>query len=105
MLMANTKGALLGTASPDSPGIRTIILAIEEPELYIHPQMQRMIYRVLREFSMTDQVIYSTNSLSFVDVREYHRIGIVRKVSVTNGTRVHQCKEGVLGTSEEKKGF
>ncbi len=104
-LIANTKGTLLDTGSLDVSEAKTIILAIEEPELYIHPQMQRMVYRVLREFSETDQVIFSTHSLSFVDVGEYHCIGVVRKASVVNGTRIHQCGEGVLGTPEEKKGF
>ena len=49
----------------------SIILAIEEPELYIHPQMQRLIFGVLREFAKTDQVIYSTHSPAFI---EYLRI-------------------------------
>lgn len=94
----------------DSP----IILAIEEPELYIHPHAQRRIYGVLKEFAGVlngddsaedfDQVLYSTHSPRFVDVSQYERIAVVRKNPET-GTEVRQCEAGVLGIPEERKGF
>ena len=94
----------------DSP----IILAIEEPELYIHPHAQRRIYRVLKEFAGVlngddsagdfDQVLYSTHSPRFVDVSQYERIAVVRKNPET-GTETRQCEAGVLGIPEEEKGF
>jgi putative ATP-dependent endonuclease of the OLD family len=84
---------------------RPIILAIEEPELYIHPQMQRLVFSVLRDFSKDDQVIYTTHSPAFVDIAAYNCIGVVRKQSVAVGTRVHQCQHGVLGSTEDRKGF
>ena len=93
---------------------RPIILGIEEPELYIHPHAQRLIFRVLKEFAGltddadqalgTDQVIYSTHSPAFVDISRYERIGVVRK-EATAGTIIKQCAVGVLGTVEERKGF
>ena len=93
---------------------RPIILGIEEPELYIHPNAQRLIYRVLKEFSGltddadqalgTDQVIYTTHSPAFVDIIRYERIGVVRKEPAA-GTIIRQCAVGVLGTVEERKGF
>ena len=93
---------------------RPIILGIEEPELYIHPHAQRLIYRVLKDFagltddpdeaSGTDQVIYTTHSPAFVDISRYERIGVVRKYSPA-GTKIRQCAVGVLGTVEERKGF
>lgn len=99
-----------GETSKDSP----IILAIEEPELYIHPHAQRRIYGVLKEFAGvsngagsaedSDQVIYSTHSPRFIDVSQYERVAVVRKNSET-GTKVTQCDAGVLGTPEERKGF
>ncbi|MGC3938736.1 AAA family ATPase [Roseobacter sp. EG26] len=64
---------------------RPIILAIEEPELYIHPHSQRLIFRVLREFAGvgeddaeaagSDQVIYTTHSSAFIEVWNYQRKG------------------------------
>ena len=93
---------------------RPIILGIEEPELYIHPHAQRLIYRVLKDFAGltddaddalgTDQVIYTTHSPAFVDISRYERIGVVRKDSAS-GTRIRQCAVGVLGTLQERKGF
>ena len=95
--------------------IKPIILAIEEPELYIHPHSQRLIFRVLREFSGsngdedqasgTDQVIYSTHSPSFVEVWNYQRIGIVTKTSTEEGTTVRQAQRGVLGSPSERRAF
>lgn len=105
---------LIKSGSVASSG-RPIILAIEEPELYIHPHYQRLIFRVLREFAGLnaddaeptgiDQVIYTTHSPAFVEVWNYDRIGVVRKPSLEVGTVVHQAPEGVLGSPEDKKAF
>lgn len=107
-LILNERGSLIKSDNPPKQ-VKPIILAIEEPELYIHPQLERLIFKVLKEFASTtgthDQVIYSTHSPAFVDVWSYHKIGVVRKDSVEVGTKVHQCKDGVLGNEEEHKGF
>lgn len=96
-------------------GQRPIILAIEEPELYIHPHCQRLIFRVMREFAGslddesaaegTDQILYTTHSPAFVEVWNYDRIGIVRKPNLAVGTVIKQAAKGVLGDAEEKKTF
>jgi putative ATP-dependent endonuclease of OLD family len=93
---------------------RPIILAIEEPELYIHPHTQRLIYQVLKEFAGfageedaatgTDQVLYTTHCPAFVDVSRYERVGVVRK-DAASGTKVRQCEPGVLGSAADRKGF
>jgi hypothetical protein len=42
-------------------GVRGLLLLVEEPELYLRPQAQRYLYRILREFAACgNQVIYST---------------------------------------------
>lgn len=94
---------------------RNIILAIEEPELYIHPHCQRLIFRVLKEFSGAtddnienyggDQVIYTTHSPAFIEVWNYHRIGLVRKPDLETGTNITQVDKGVLGDPDERKAF
>jgi putative ATP-dependent endonuclease of the OLD family len=107
---------LIGAARQRADGnSRPIILAIEEPELYIHPHCQRLIFRVLREFAGvgedeadaagSDQVIYTTHAPAFIEVWNYHRIGLVRKPDLATGTVITQAARGVLGDPEDRKVF
>lgn len=91
--------------SVEGNGPPSIILAIEEPELYIHPQVQRLIYRVLGRFAASDQVIYTTHAPSFVDVYEYENIGLVQKPDVISGTELHQCLEDPIPDKNERDRF
>lgn len=107
-LILNQRGQLipaLEMTTESKTEHKSIILAIEEPELYIHPQMQRLIFGVLRDFAETDQVIYSTHSPMFIDVWRYERIGVVRKDSVSTGTYVYTCDVGTLDQKDERKTF
>ncbi|MBA7493096.1 hypothetical protein ES702_03651 [subsurface metagenome] len=59
---------------------RTTIFAIEEPELYLHPQSQRSLMSVFQEIvSGEDQVIYSTQSSLFIDIGRFDQICIMRR--------------------------
>lgn len=55
------------------------ILLIEEPEMFLHPQMQRSLYKTLCEIGKNNQVIYTTHSPHFVSVPEYNDVLVVRK--------------------------
>ena len=105
---------MLVKSGPQTAATRPIILGIEEPELYIHPHAQRLIYSVLKEFAGlagdvdlavgNDQILYTTHCPAFVDVSRYERVGVVRKEDAA-GTTVRQCEVGVLGSVAERQGF
>jgi len=59
---------------------RSTIIAVEEPELYMHPQAQRTLMRVFHDIGAgRDQVFYTTHSSLFVDVAHFDEICIMRK--------------------------
>ncbi|WP_157891468.1 ATP-dependent nuclease [Candidatus Mancarchaeum acidiphilum] len=63
---------------------KSVILAIEEPELHFHPQACRNFYNRLRLLSESGlQVIYSTHSPYFVDVSKFESLHVVRKKNST----------------------
>ena len=57
------------------------ILLIEEPEMFLHPQMQRSLYKTLCRIGEKNQVIYTTHSPHFVTVPDYHQIVLARKTA------------------------
>ena len=71
-------------------GVSGLLLLIEEPELYLRPQAQRYLYRLLREFALAgNQVIYSTHSPAFLNVARLDELVFVERLPRT-GTRALQ---------------
>jgi len=62
------------TATTGAETRRTLIFAVEEPELYMHPQAQRTIRRLFKDVAKTDQVFFSTHSSFMVDVAFFDEI-------------------------------
>lgn len=73
---------------------RSLILAVEEPELYMHPQAQRTIRRVFRKIvGGDDQIIFSTHSSLLVDVAYFDEIiRLESRVGTVNGKKVTQSE-------------
>jgi predicted ATP-dependent endonuclease of OLD family len=62
------------------------IFLIEEPEMFLHPHMQRSLYSTIRNIGKTNQVIYITHSPHFVTIPEFDEIRIIKRG--VNGTEV-----------------
>ncbi|MDI6602547.1 MAG: AAA family ATPase [Patescibacteria group bacterium] len=55
-------------------------MAIEEPELYLHPHGCRHFYKLLKKLSENGiQIIYTTHERSFVDLANFQSIHLIRK--------------------------
>lgn len=71
-------------------GVGGVVLLIEEPELYLRPQAQRYLYRLLRQFAAAgNQVIYSTHSPAFLSVGRLDELVFVERLPQT-GTHAAQ---------------
>lgn len=85
-----------------------IIIAIEEPEIFLHPQQQKIVYEILKKLALQDseqiQVLYATHSSFFVHVEDYKSIILVRKIDVVTGTVTAQCNEELF-TPDSKDEF
>ncbi len=98
-----------GTREEDEPGteagnvqLPSLVLAIEEPELYQHPSRQRHLASVLLNLARgaipgvaeNTQVIYATHSPLFVGLDRFDQIRVLRKVPQGDGKpRTTQLKK------------
>ncbi|MEW6455879.1 MAG: AAA family ATPase [Acidobacteriota bacterium] len=79
-----------------------LLMAIEEPELYLHPHGCRHFYKLLKGLSETSvQIIYATHERSFVDISNFKSIHLVRKES--NETKVYSGIGKQVSSEEEIK--
>lgn len=77
---------------------RGVVLLIEEPELFLRPQAQRYLYRLLRRFAENgNQVLYSTHEPVFLNVGRLDELALVEH-SPHTGTAVIQPQP--LGADE-----
>jgi CRISPR-associated exonuclease Cas4 len=88
----------------------SVIFAMEEPELFLHPHAQRRLSTSLREISETPehQVFLCTHSTHFVDLAHYKEIVIISKDDAVRGSEVRQCSDELFesdGVDDQKKRF
>jgi len=88
----------------------SVIFAIEEPELFLHPHAQRKLFVSLREIAETaeHQVFICTHSTHFVNLEYYKEIAITAKEDPHEGSRVRQCTDELFAgdnLAERKKRF
>lgn len=81
---------------------KPFLFAIEEPELYLHPQCQRVMFEVLKTISEMEQVIFCTHSTFFIDMNYYDSLIIVSKPDLHNGTQVFQVLEEIFNVNEKR---
>jgi predicted ATP-dependent endonuclease of OLD family len=67
-----------------------VVVLIEEPELYLSPPVQRLLYRLLRELAggERNQVLYSTHAPIFLAVDRLDELVLVRHDARTGTTLV-----------------
>lgn len=67
------------------------VVVIDEPELSLHPSLQKRVSALLSRFSKDRQIVVSTHSPYFVDLRALANGGQLARVTTTeSGTRIHQ---------------
>jgi putative ATP-dependent endonuclease of OLD family len=103
-LILNERNQLVAPAMPPQDA-DSIMLLVEEPELYIHPQLSKLFFDVLASFATTDQVIYTTHSPVFVDAYESERIAIVTKPDVRTGTTLRSCDRTAFDGLDDRRMF
>lgn len=71
----------------------SVIFAMEEPELFLHPHAQRRLASSLRGIAASPehQVFLCTHSTHFVDLGHYSEIAIITKKNAREGSKVKQC--------------
>ena len=81
---------VIAIASAYANFVRTpLMLALEEPELYLHPHGCRNFYHLLRNLAETEglQIVYTTHNRAFVDAGEFSSIHLVRKSAGATSTK------------------
>lgn len=99
-LIKSTRGQLVSESKNTNND--SIILLIEEPELYIHAQLRGLFFDALETFSESDQVIFTTHSSDFIDISNFFNIAVVKKDSLLTGTKIHSPDFSITLSDKEK---
>jgi predicted ATP-dependent endonuclease of OLD family len=101
VLMSALRGASSVVAALEQlcdAGLSGVVVLIEEPELYLSPQAQRYLYRLLRRYAAHgNQILYSTHAATFLSVAHLEELALVRHV---DGEGTILCQPSALPTDE-----
>ncbi len=87
---ASARGLVGGIESCRRAGIEGLVFLIEEPELFLPPQTQRYLYRLLRQLAAQgNQILYSTHSPAFLNVARLDELVFTERRPAA-GTRLLQ---------------
>ena len=104
-LILNERNQLIAADETTQLSPSPIILLVEEPELYIHPQLSKLFFDVLASFADTDQVIYTTHSPLFIDAYEAERVTIISKPNPVTGTVIRSCDTTAFDGLDDRQLF
>jgi predicted ATPase len=75
---APARGLVTGLERCCAAGVAGVVLLVEEPELYLRPQTQRYLHRLLRRFAEAgNQVLYSTHAPALLDAGRLEELALV----------------------------
>lgn len=78
------------------------VIVIDEPELSLHPALQKRVFRLLTDFSKDRQIIISTHSPYFVDIKSIiNGSQLVRVINDGGGTEIYQLSSDGRGVIEK----
>lgn len=74
------------------------VIVIDEPELSLHPALQKRLFSLLNEYSKDRQIIISTHSPYFVDITSIiSGSNLVRVINDGKGTEIFQLSSDARG--------
>lgn len=93
-----------GTGTAPRKASESVIFAIEEPELFLHPHAQRRLATAIAEIATVagHQAFLCSHSTHFVDLDRYRSVAIASKENPQDGTRVRQCMKDLFEGADAK---
>jgi hypothetical protein len=86
-------------AASDDENAPTLLLGVEEPELYQHPPQARHLSAVLRQLAtQSNQIIVTTHSPLFVSGQGFEDTRVIRRSNQADGSRAAHCKFAQLSS-------
>lgn len=76
---------------------KDLIIFIDEPELHLHPRLQKQLVNLILDYSKTTQIVLSTHSPEFLkDLRlnKFFKINVLKKI--TNNIKINPIEKYVL---------